>query len=114
MAAIDLYVDPVCPFGWVTAQWLLDAARDTGRQVALRQMSLAVLNEGTAVDAGHQPMIDRSRRLGRLLRPSATSMGRTDSRGCITQSAPAPTSGEKRSPPKQSPTPSLPSERTDH
>ncbi|MEV2226906.1 DsbA family protein [Nocardia vinacea] len=66
MVAIDLYIDPVCPFGWVSAQWLLDAARETNRLVTLRQMSLAVLNEGADIDTRHQSMIDRSRRLGRL------------------------------------------------
>jgi predicted DsbA family dithiol-disulfide isomerase len=87
MAAIDLYVDPVCPFGWVSAQWLLDAARQTGRQVTLRQMRLAVLNEGADLDARHQPMINRSRQLGRLfaavgdrLRKAQKAIPETDTR----------------------------------
>ncbi|MFI1461910.1 mycothiol-dependent nitroreductase Rv2466c family protein [Nocardia carnea] len=65
MAEIDLYVDPVCPFAWVTARWLLDTARGE-HAVAVKQMSLAVLNDGRAVDAGHEPMISRSRRFGRV------------------------------------------------
>ncbi|MCP2293310.1 disulfide bond formation protein DsbA [Nocardia amikacinitolerans] len=64
MADIDLYLDPVCPFAWVTATWLLDSA--AAHSVTLRQMSLAALNEGHVVDADHQPMISRSRRVGRL------------------------------------------------
>ncbi|OBK51588.1 disulfide bond formation protein DsbA [Mycobacterium gordonae] len=66
MTAIDLYLDPVCPFSWVTSRWLLDAADKTGRPVVLRQMSLAVLNEGEDADEAHQRMFERSRRLGRL------------------------------------------------
>ena len=66
MTAIDLYLDPVCPFSWVTSRWLLDAADKTGRPVTLRQMSLAVLNEGEDADEAHQRMFERSRRLGRL------------------------------------------------
>lgn len=66
MTAIDLYLDPVCPFSWVTSRWLLDAADKTGRPVVLRQMSLAILNEGEDADEAHQRMFERSRRLGRL------------------------------------------------
>ncbi|WP_109522673.1 MULTISPECIES: mycothiol-dependent nitroreductase Rv2466c family protein [Nocardia] len=66
MTDIDLYLDPVCPFAWVTSRWLLGCAEAVGARVTLRQMSLAVLNEGEDVDADHRPMIERSRRLGRL------------------------------------------------
>lgn len=66
MADVDLYLDAVCPFSWVTSRWLLDAAHATHTPVTLRQMSLAVLNEGNDIGAQQQPMIDRSRRLGRL------------------------------------------------
>lgn len=66
MTTIDLYLDPVCPFAWVTSRWLLDAAEKTRRPVTLRQMSLAVLNEGQDADEAHRRMFDRSRRLGRL------------------------------------------------
>ncbi|MFI1920327.1 DsbA family protein [Nocardia sp. NPDC020380] len=66
MADIDLYLDPVCPFAWVTSHWLLAAADGTEHRVRLRQMSLAVLNEGHDVDEGHRAMMSRSRRLGRV------------------------------------------------
>ncbi|PPJ32276.1 DsbA family protein [Nocardia nova] len=66
MTDITLYVDPVCPFSWVTARWLQTAAADAGARVTLRQMSLAVLNEGHEVDADHRPMLERSRRIGRV------------------------------------------------
>ncbi|WP_227999598.1 mycothiol-dependent nitroreductase Rv2466c family protein [Nocardia australiensis] len=75
MTAIELYLDPVCPFGWVSAQWLLGAGSGTDSQITLRQMSLAVLNEGHDVDAGHRPMIDRSRRVGRLFAAVADRHG---------------------------------------
>ncbi|MEU1957458.1 DsbA family protein [Nocardia sp. NPDC019304] len=65
MADIDLYLDPVCPFSWVSARWLLETAGED-HQVTLRQMNLAVLNEGTEVDEKQRPMLERSRRLGRL------------------------------------------------
>ena len=75
VADVDLYLDPICPFSWVTSRWLLDAAHITHTPVTLRQMSLAVLNEGKDVDAKQQRMMDRSRRLGRLFAAVATEHG---------------------------------------
>ncbi len=75
MADVDLYLDPICPFSWVASRWLLDAARITHTPVTLRQMSLAVLNEGKDIDAKQQRMMDRSRRLGRLFAAVATKHG---------------------------------------
>ncbi|MEE6177003.1 mycothiol-dependent nitroreductase Rv2466c family protein [Mycobacterium sp. 050134] len=66
MTDVDLYLDPVCPFSWVTSRWLLDAAGAAGTPVTLRQMSLAVLNEGQELEGKKQQMMERSRRLGRL------------------------------------------------
>jgi 2-hydroxychromene-2-carboxylate isomerase len=66
MTSIALYVDPICPFAWVTSRWLLDAATAEGRDVALRQMNLAVLNEGRDVPPPQRAKLDWSRRLGRL------------------------------------------------
>ncbi len=65
MANIDLYLDPVCPFSWVTSRWLLDAAHEN-QTVTLRQMSLCVLNEGKDLEGKQKRMMERSRRLGRL------------------------------------------------
>lgn len=66
MTEIELYVDPVCPFAWVTSRWLLDAASITGRGVVLRQMSLAVLNDGNDVAAEQRGKLGWSRRVGRV------------------------------------------------
>ncbi|GAA4296097.1 DsbA family protein [Mycobacterium paraffinicum] len=75
MADVDLYLDPVCPFSWVTARWLRDAAQSTHTPVALRQMSLAVLNEGEDTDAKQQRMMERSTRLGRLFAAAVAERG---------------------------------------
>ncbi|WP_279101948.1 DsbA family protein [Gordonia bronchialis] len=67
MTRIECYVDPVCPFAWVTSQWLASATRARPDvDVEWRQMSLAVLNEGHEPDAGHAARIAASRRVGRL------------------------------------------------
>jgi hypothetical protein len=66
MTSIELYVDPVCPFAWTTSRWLLDTATSTGRGVILRQMNLAVLNDGGDVAAAQRDKLEWSRRVGRV------------------------------------------------
>lgn len=44
--AVDVWVDPLCPWAWRTARWLLEVERLRPVSVGFRLMSLAVLNEG--------------------------------------------------------------------
>ncbi|BBY08249.1 mycothiol-dependent nitroreductase Rv2466c family protein [Mycobacterium noviomagense] len=89
MTSIDLYVDPICPFAWVTSRWLLDAARVTGRSVALRQMSLAVLNDGRDVAPAQRAKLEWSRRVGRVC-AAATDEGGASAFGKLYEALGAP------------------------
>ena len=44
--SVDFWIDPSCPWSWVTARWLREVEGQGIVQVRWRVMSLAVLNEG--------------------------------------------------------------------
>ncbi|MFF7094507.1 disulfide bond formation protein DsbA [Streptomyces rubradiris] len=43
---VDVWFDPACPYTWLTARWLREAARVRPLELRWRLMSLALLNEG--------------------------------------------------------------------
>ncbi|MBI1352318.1 MAG: disulfide bond formation protein DsbA [Actinomycetales bacterium] len=42
---VDFWLDPLCPWSWLTAEWLLEVERQGAVEVTWHVMSLSVLNE---------------------------------------------------------------------
>jgi 2-hydroxychromene-2-carboxylate isomerase len=57
---VEIWVDPLCPWAWVTSRWLLHAAEVRDLDVHVRVMSLAVLNENKELSAEYADFMKKS------------------------------------------------------
>ena len=64
---IDLWVDPACPWAWITSRWLLEAKQVRDAEVRFHVMSLAVLNEKNEVPEHYKELMAQAWKPVRLL-----------------------------------------------
>ncbi|HVA52394.1 MAG TPA: DsbA family protein [Acidimicrobiales bacterium] len=57
---VDLWVDPLCPWAWITSRWLLEAATVREFEVNFHVMSLAVLNEGRDLSPEYAELLSKA------------------------------------------------------
>jgi len=57
---VDLWVDPLCPWAWMTSRWLLEAGQVRDFDVEFHVMSLAVLNEGRDLPESYRKLLDKA------------------------------------------------------
>ncbi|MCP2266347.1 disulfide bond formation protein DsbA [Promicromonospora thailandica] len=72
---VDVYVDPMCPYAWITSRWALEVARVRDVQLGFRLMSLYLLNKDRDIDADYRARIERSRGIGRIAAAVQTDHG---------------------------------------
>ena len=65
--SVTMWFDPVCPFSWNTARWLVKAGAAVGFDVDWQLANLAILNEGRELPPQQQARMADSRRIGRLM-----------------------------------------------
>ncbi len=56
---VDLWVDPLCPWAWMTSRWLLEAGRVRDFDIDFHVMSLAVLNEGRDLSDSYKELLTK-------------------------------------------------------
>jgi predicted DsbA family dithiol-disulfide isomerase len=57
---VDLWVDPACPWAWMTSRWLLEAAKVRDFDVDFHVMSLGVLNEGRDLSEKYLALLQKA------------------------------------------------------
>lgn len=55
--SVDLWVDPICPWAWITSRWLLETKTVREIDVTFHTMSLAVLNDGREVSEEYRDLM---------------------------------------------------------
>ncbi|MGC1238487.1 MAG: DsbA family protein [Acidimicrobiales bacterium] len=57
---VDLWVDPLCPWAWITSRWLLEAGQVRNFDVDFHVMSLAVLNDGRDMSEEYKDLLNKA------------------------------------------------------
>lgn len=57
---VDLWVDPICPWAWITSRWLLEAADVRNFKVNFHVMSLSILNDGRDLSEKYVEMLAKA------------------------------------------------------
>lgn len=87
---IDFFLDPICPFAWLTSRWLLDVAPERDVEITWRFICLTIVNEGKDYGAEFPPNYPALHGLGRdLLRVAvaAREAGGNDAVGALYDAA---------------------------
>jgi predicted DsbA family dithiol-disulfide isomerase len=73
--AAVVYVDPSCPFAWITSRWLAEVEAQSGIELQIRLLSLSVVNEHRELDEWYRGFNDHAWGPARAMAAVATAHG---------------------------------------
>ena len=73
--ATVVYVDPSCPFAWITSRWLAEVEAQSGIELQIRLLSLSVVNEHRELDEWYRGFNDHAWGPARVMAAVAAAHG---------------------------------------
>ena len=70
-----VYVDPSCPFAWITSRWLAEVEAQSGLELQIRLLSLSVVNEHRELDEWYRGFNDHAWGPARVMAAVAAAHG---------------------------------------
>jgi hypothetical protein len=70
-----VYVDPSCPFAWITSRWLAEVEARSGIELQIRLLSLSVVNEHREIDEWYRGFNDHAWGPARVMAAVAAAHG---------------------------------------